>query len=84
MKTVILILILSLGVVVAGQTKAGTMNPCEYMNYNAEQANKLDTGDDDNFRRIVQQKNQELVRACLDYQTKLLEQQRNDLNRDNF
>lgn len=54
------------------------------MNLNADRMYKLDTGDDDNFRRIVQQKNQDLVRACLDYETKLLETRRSDLNRDNY
>lgn len=64
--------------------RADTLNPCEYMNINAEQANKLDVGDDPNWTRIVQQKNRDMIRACLDYQQKALEERTNDLNRDNF
>lgn len=81
MKTLILILVLLL---FSFKVCAGTFNPCEYVNLNADRMYKLDTGDDDNFRRIVQQKNQDLVRACLDYETKLLDTRRSDLNRDNY
>lgn len=63
---------------------ADQFNPCEYMNMNSNVMNKLDVGDDENFRRIVQQKNQEMVRACLDYETKLMQTQHDDLNRDNY
>lgn len=62
----------------------GSMNPCEYMNANANIANKLDTGDDPNFDRIKQMKNRELVIACQEYEIKALEQAKNDLNRDNY
>lgn len=50
----------------------GTTNPCEYMNVQATQMNKLDTGDDANFERIKQQNNRDLIRACQEYQIQVL------------
>lgn len=69
---------------VTKETQASTLNPCEYMNINAEKMNQLDTGDDENFRRIVQQKNREMIIACQDYQIKQLQQRTADWNRDNY
>lgn len=61
-----------------GTAYADQMNPCEYMNLNAEAARKLDVGNDENYQRIVQQNNREIVRACQEYQiSKLREQKAN-------
>jgi len=60
------------------------MNPCEYMNQNANTIQRLDVGNDPNAREIVQQNNLEMVRACQEYEIKLLNNAKNDLNRDNY
>ncbi len=64
--------------------RADNMNPCEYLNMTNNAEHQLDTGNDENFERIKQQRNREIIIACQDYQIKLLETKRNDLNRDNY
>lgn len=63
---------------------AQVLNPCQYVEFNKSMFDKIDTGNDENFKRIMQQKNQEMVRACVDYETKSLENARNNINRDNY
>lgn len=77
----ILILVLSGSI---SKVYADTLNPCEYMNINANTMNNLDTGADDNFERIKQQNNKQMVIACQEYEIKLLNEAKSDLNRDNY
>lgn len=63
---------------------ANTINPCEYVNITANNAEHLNTGDDPNFIRIMQQNNRNMILACQEYQIKLYEQRKADLNRDNY
>ncbi len=74
----ILILLLFVLAVTASSAHAN-MNPCEYMNMNANAEHKLDTGNDPNFTRIVQQNNQELIRACQEYEISRLRMERSDI-----
>lgn len=78
------LLALSLSTCLSTYTYASGMNPCEYMNMNAQEANKLDVGNDPNFTRIQQQNNRDLIRACQEYEIKLLNEAKGDLNRDNY
>lgn len=57
---------------------AGTMNPCEYMNAQVDTINRLDTGNDDNFERMKQRNNQQMVLACQEYEIKRLQIQKID------
>lgn len=61
-----------------------SVNPCEYINTVATNTNQLDTGDDENFERIKQQRNREMVLACQDYEIKRLREAKSDLDRDNY
>lgn len=68
-------------------TFADNLNPCEYMNMTANAAQRLDIGpreDSVNFRRQYEDNNREMILACQRYQIKMLEQQKADLNRDNY
>jgi len=63
---------------------ASTINPCEYINLTISNSDKLDVGNDENFERIKQQNNKDMIRACQEYQIKLLDTMKGDLNRDNY
>lgn len=63
---------------------ADTLNPCEYMNVNSERMNQLDTGVDENFERIKQQNNREMVMNCQEYEISRIRAARSDLGRDNY
>lgn len=72
---VILMLMLLLGL--SFKVRADTINPCEYMNLNATAMNKLDTGNDENFERIKQQNNRDMIIACQQYEIKQLREKTN-------
>lgn len=55
-------------------------SPCDHL----PTYNQVDVGADPNFERIVQQNNRELIVACQQYQIKLYENAKNDINRDNY
>lgn len=83
----ILLFFIAIGSIVIGFepiSYADIMNPCEYANMEANNLNQLDTGNDPNFERIKQQNNQELVRACQEYEIKALRNAKSDLDRDNY
>lgn len=78
MKTIIMMILLG----ISTQSFAGTLNPCEYMNVNAEKMSQLDTGNDASFRAQMQYRNREMVTACQDYQIKVLNNMKNNINKD--
>ena len=80
----ILVLYLCMGYFAISEARAGTLNPCEYVNVMNTNMNQLDTGKDDNFERRKQENNQQLVLACQEYEIKLMQYEKNDLNRDNY
>jgi hypothetical protein len=53
-------------------------NPCEYIDQRIRgMQSQMDTGDDPNFTRIVQQKNQDIIIACQDYEIARLREAKN-------
>jgi hypothetical protein len=60
--------ILLIALLISTNINADTLNPCEYMNINGTTANKLDTGQDENFERIKQHNNRELIMECQRYE----------------
>jgi len=76
--------LLGLTIFIVNPAKASIINPCEYMNMNSEKMNHMDVGHDENFERIKQQNNQELIRACQEYEIKLLNEAKSSLDRNNY
>lgn len=72
-------MLITLMFVLGSNGHASTLNPCEYMNLYADQAAKLDTGNDPNFERIKQQNNQEMVRSCQEYEIARTRQDTNNI-----
>ena len=74
-----ILFIVLLAFLTSSRASADTYNPCEYMNRNANAEHKLDVGDDPNFTRISQQNNREIIRACQEYEIKVLRTARMDI-----
>jgi hypothetical protein len=85
MKKLLLIILITVSShafadVYTGFSGTASTNPCEYVNTVANNANKLDVGDDPNFERIKQQNNRTMIRECQD----LVIQQLRTAQRDTY
>ncbi len=77
-SAVLLYSVSSFATVYVGMSGTASTNPCEYVNTVANNANKLDVGDDANFERIKQQNNKDMIRECQELVIKQLRTQVRD------